>query len=441
MPEISTLALFAWPVISIALFAKFSPRRALLVSVIGGTLFLPITAVPIPGPLPDLDKTTAIVTGVLIGILLFDRSAFLRVRPTWFDVPIIVWVLSPFLSSVANGLGVYDGLSAVLENLLYWGIPYWLGRAYLFEEQGLRDLAWGIFIGGLLYIPLCWFEIVNGPYVHWYLYRVYPHAVVDSFRFGGWRPQVLLDHGLMVALWMTCASVCGIVLLLSGGLARWGRWLSIAVVVLLVATTLALKSVNAWGLLAFTIALLLVSVWLRRPWLVWGTVGVILSYLAARTIFNWYAYELANLVALVLPGKRESVIFRFVNEVQITERVWLQPIWGWGRWGRAYIGSEGGLRVLVPDSVWIAALGQQGFVGLFALLAILFMPPVLFTLRAPAALWLSPRLAAVTACALVVLVVAIDSLANAMLVPAYLLAVGGIVGWFVMSSRSPMPNT
>lgn len=435
MPDISTLALAAWLVFTFALFARLLPRRAILVAVIGGALLLPITAVAIPGPLPDLDKSTAILAGVLLGILVFDRDAFLRVRLAWVDVPIIVWVLSPFLSSLANGLGVYDGISAVLENLLAWGIPYWLGRVYFFEAQALNDLAWGIFIGGLLYVPLCWFEIVNGPYLHFYLYRIYPDAALEAFRFGGWRPIVFLEHGLQVALWMTAASVSGIVLLLSGALARWGRWPGAAAVLVLVVTTFALKSVNAWVLLAFVSALLLVSVRLRRPWLVWTVMGVPLLYLGARTVLGWYAFELAYLVELVLPGKKNSVLFRLVNEIQIAERAWLQPIWGWGRWGRAFIGREGGLPVLTPDSMWIAALGQQGFLGLLAFLSVVFLPPFLFTLREPAAQWLSPRLAPVTACAFVVLVFALDSLVNSMMLPAYLIAAGGVVGWFILSGQ------
>jgi hypothetical protein len=241
--------------------------------------------------------------------------------------------------------------------------------------------------------------------------------------------MVFMKHGLMVALWMTAASVVGIIWLLSGSLARWGRWLGAGAVLLLVITTFTLKSVNAWLLLTGTIALLLLSVWFRRPWLVWGAVTVIVSYIGARTLVGWRAFELAELVNVVLPGKRNSVFFRLLNEVFIAERSWLQPLFGWGRWGRAFITPGGGAGMLTPDSVWIGALGQQGFVGLFAVLGVLFLPPILFTLRAPPAEWLSTRLAPLTACAFVVLVVAFDSLANAMVLPVYLVAAGAVLGW------------
>ena len=161
----------------------------------------------------------------------------------------------------------------------------------------------------------------------------------------------------------------------------------------------------------------------------------VLAYLGARTILGWYAFELAELVNLILPSKKDSVLFRLVNEGQIIERAWLQPIWGWGRWGRAFIGREGGLAVLTPDSLWIGALGQHGFIGLFAILGVLFLPPFLFTLRAPPQEWLT-KFAPVTACVAVLLVFAFDSMVNAMLLPAYMLAAGGVVGWFITFNRA-----
>lgn len=435
MTWLAPAALVGWVFVSVALFTRLAPRRALLVCFIGGWLFLPITTFRLPGPLPDLNKLTVICAGALLGILFFDRAALLRFRPAWFDAPMAVWVLSPFMSSLANGLGVYDGLSAVLQKLLAWGIPYWLGRIYFFRVPALRELALAIFVGGLLYAPLCWFEIVVGPYIHLYFYGTLVGSLGDSLRFGGWRPPVLMEHGLMVALWMTTATVCGVILWFGDALTRWGRWRSAVLVIVLVITTIALKSVNAWLLLPFMVALLFVSVRMRRAWLVWGTAALVLIYLTLRASGLWNALEFKTLAAVVLPSKTESVAFRVVNEKQIGERARMQPVWGWGRWGRAYVGLEGGLPILIPDSVWIAAFGEQGTVGLVAVLGVLFLPPLLFSTSIPPAQWLSTGSAPVSACALVTFIFALDSMANAMLIPAFMLAAGGIVGWYVMTDR------
>ena len=463
MTTLVPFALLGWMVVSVALFAKFSPRRAILISFIGGWLFLPVASIQIYGIVPDLTKNTAILASVLGGMLLFDRARFLRFRPTWLDAPMFVWVLSPFMSSITNGLGVYDGLSAVLENLLAWGIPYWLGRIYFFEMDALRDLTRGIFLGGLVYVPLCWFEIFFGPQLHLWVYGTSLGDIGQAFRFGGWRPIVFMKHGLMTALWMTTASVCGSVLLLSDALtapavissrasekprphnlrflaplemtlqtfARGGQWRSAVAVLLLIATTFALKSVNAWILLVCALGLVLVSTRFTRAWLLWGAASVGLGYIFVRATGLWDGFALGMLVYEFAPGKSGSVLYRFVNEMQIAARAQLQPLWGWGRWGRAFVAGPGGLEVLIPDSLWIGALGQQGFVGLVALVGILLLPPLLWSARVSPAQWLSKRIASVTACALVVLVFAFDSFANAMLIPVYMLAAGGVVGWFI----------
>jgi hypothetical protein len=430
MTTLVPFALVGWMVVSVALFAKFSARRAILISVIGGWMFLPVASIPVRGFVPDLTKNTAILAGVLGGMFLFDRASFLRFRPSWLDAPMCVWVLAPFMSSLTNGLGVYDGLSAVLENLLAWGIPYGLGRIYFFETDALRDLTWGIFIGGLVYVPLCWFEIVFGPQLHLWVYGTALGGIEEAFRLGGWRPILFMTHGLMTALWMATASVCGSILFFSHALTRWGPYRGAAAVLLLLVTTFALKSVNAWLLTAFALGLLFVSVRLNRAWLLWGAMSVGLGYLFVRVTGLWDGFVLGIWVYEFAPGKSESVLYRLVNEIQIVARAHLQPLWGWGRWGRAFVAGPGGLELLIPDSLWFLALGQQGFVGLGALVGILFLPALLLSVRASPAQWLSKSIAPVTACAFVVLVFAFDSFANAMLIPVYLLAAGGVVGWF-----------
>lgn len=429
MPIFVPLSLVSWIVVSIALFLKLAPRRAILVSAIGGWLFLPVTTIPIPGLLPDLDKTTAIVAGCLGGMLVFDRAAFLQFRPRIFDVPMLVWVMSPLMSSLTNGLGLYDGLAAVLGNLLPWGIPYLLGRIYFCDKDGLGDLAQGIFIGGLIYVPLCWIEIISGPRLHFLVYGISTFVTAEALRFGGWRPAVFMENGLMVALWMTTATVCGVVLHLQGGPARWGRWREAAGAILLFGTTVALKSVNAWVELAFVLGLLFVTVHTRRTWLVWSAIALALVYIALRVTGLWDGFSLGMVVHDILPSKSSSLLYRFVNELQIAERARLQPIWGWGRWGRAYVAGIGGLAVLIPDSLWIGAFGQQGTVGLVAILGVLFAPAVLFVRRVSPGRWLSPMFVPVTVCVFVVFVFALDSLANAMLIPVYMLAAGGVMGW------------
>ena len=97
-------------------------------------------------------------------------------------------------------------------------LPYLIGRIYFSDAAGLRELAVGIFIGGLVYIPFCLYEIRLSPQLHRIVYGYHAHSFAQTYRFGGWRPTVFMDHGLMVGLWMAMSCLAGIWLYVSGTL-------------------------------------------------------------------------------------------------------------------------------------------------------------------------------------------------------------------------------
>ena len=97
----------------------------------------------------------------------------------------LAWCVCPLFSSLTNDeLGLYDGFSETLDQTLAWGVPYFMGRLYLGDAAGLRaDLVVGVVLGGLLYIPLCLYEMRATPTA--------PHAVrlaisMNSSKRFGW---------------------------------------------------------------------------------------------------------------------------------------------------------------------------------------------------------------------------------------------------------------
>ena len=155
--------LIGWiPLVSV-LFMFLSPRRAVISAFIIGWLFLPPgVGYSFPG-LPSYNKLTALSFGVVMLALLFDHHRMLAFRPRWFDVPMAIFCLSPFASSLSNGLGAYDGISAVVKGLCFWGLPYTIGRIYINDLESLRELAIGIMVGGLVYVPMCLYEVRMSP--------------------------------------------------------------------------------------------------------------------------------------------------------------------------------------------------------------------------------------------------------------------------------------
>jgi hypothetical protein len=117
MNLVATLALFLWLPMVVGIFVSMPPRRAVVFSFIFAWLALPTVGFGLPG-LPDYTKMSATVAGVLGSAIVLDQARFLALRPRWFDVPMIVWCFSAFISAITNQLGAYEGVSSVLAEVV-----------------------------------------------------------------------------------------------------------------------------------------------------------------------------------------------------------------------------------------------------------------------------------------------------------------------------------
>ena len=63
----------------------------------------------LPG-LPDYTKTGAAVLSILLATIIFEPTRLFTFRPRWFDLPMLVFCVCPFFSSISNDLGAYDGI-------------------------------------------------------------------------------------------------------------------------------------------------------------------------------------------------------------------------------------------------------------------------------------------------------------------------------------------
>src|SRR5438067_1065195 len=191
------VTLFGWIPFVLFLFMILPPRRAVITAFLAAWLFLPMAGYSIHG-LPDYTKMSATAMGVVMAAAIFDADRLLSFRPRWVDIPMFTFILSPAVSSYLNGLGLYDGCSEIVRGFVTWGLPYVIGRVYFCDLEGARELAIGLFLGGLVYVPLCWFEIRVSPQLHRWVYGFHAHAFVQEIREGGFRPTVFMQHGLMV---------------------------------------------------------------------------------------------------------------------------------------------------------------------------------------------------------------------------------------------------
>jgi hypothetical protein len=426
------ITLFGWVIFAVSLFAMLPPRRAVLAAYILAWLFLPQAGMPVTG-LPDLDKVTAAGAGVMLGVLLFDAGRLSTFRLSAVDLPMIAWCMSSLPSALTNDLGWYDGLSGVLRDLFTWGIPYFVGRLYFSDLQSLRELAIGIFLGGMLYVPLCLLEIRLSPQLHRWVYGFHPAHFAMAIRFGGYRPMVFMQHGLMVGMWMTSATLCGVWLWRTGALSKVRGAPMFMLVALLGATTVLCRSMGALALLLFGLGLLFVNRHVRSGALMALVLLLPPAYMLVRSQGWWDGHQLLELSARIDEERADSLRGRLLDENMLIERASEKPIFGWGGWGRWRVrNDETGEDMTSSDGMWVIVRGERGMVGLAAITLAVLLPFVLLMRRVPARDWAHPVFAGPAALAMLLLLWSIDNLFNAMHNPVYIMAAGGLSGLYLM---------
>ncbi len=434
MTSLVPIAMFGWIPVVLALCAVLPPRRAVVVAFIVAWSFLPMVTYDLRG-LPDYTKMSATCGGVLLATAFFDIDRIIRFRPALIDLPMIVWCLCPAASSLSNQLGLYDGFSAAFEQTVKWGFPYFIGRLYLSDLRGLRDLAVGIFYGGLVYIPFCLYEIRMSPQLHHLLYGFHQHDFTQTMRFGGWRPMVFMEHGLMVGMWMSMSALIGIWLWWTGAVRRITGVPVILFVIPLLVTAVLCKSMGALILLGLGLAALASIKALGTRLVAWVLIAAAPAYVALRVSKSWDGTQVREMAATVSTERAQSLRFRLYNEDLLVTKAMQQPVFGWGGWGRNRVTDAKGVAITVIDGQWINVLGLYGFVGLGSFGAVLLLPPVLLLRRVAVGQWGNPVFATAGALVMVNILYMIDNIANAMVNPVYMLAAGALAGVLVYKPR------
>jgi hypothetical protein len=433
------VALLAWPLVALWLFRTLPLNRAVIWTILGGYLLLPVHAPIKIEMIPTFDKISIPNMSAFAGCLLIQRrSPRLWNRFGLIEVLIVIYLVGPLVSSVLNGdvisvgqvvlpsVGLYDGFSAMEYQFIFF-IPFLLGRQLLNNLEDNYEILRALVIAGLLYsIPML-FETRMSPQLHYWIYGLYPHAFYQQVRGSGFRPVVFTEHGLAVAFFAMTAMVAAaalwrantrVVRIPPGGVTAYLG----AVLVLCKSAGPLLYGLVLVPLVRFAnprlqvrIAMVLAVLALLYP--LFRAVEIVPTKLMVELAATSFSAERAA-----------SLKTRFDEERQLMARASERLLFGWGRFGRSRIyDPDTGEDLVKTDGYWIGEIGDFGLFGFLAVFGLF----VVTVFHAASALKFatSPReqllLAALT---LMVAISLVDLIPNAFLSPWIWLLVGALLG-------------
>ena len=424
MTAFVVIALLGWPVLVTVLYLIAPDRRTVAFGIVGGWLLLPPSSLVFSG-LPDYSKISASVIGILGATVLLAPERLLRLRPGWIDLPMAVWCLLPFATYASNGLLLYSAMSDALEQSIFWGAPYLIGRLYFEKLEDLRYFARAIVIGGLAYVPPCLIEIRLSPQLQ---AMVYGQGSWQGTRMGGYRPYVFFGSGLELGLWMTAASLTGWWLWRTGVIRRMGNWPFGLLLSGLLVTTVLCRSTGALILLIIGMAAIWLTTRLRTRMVLVGLLLIGPIFVVLRTTGAWSGAEAVALAnATVGPERAESLEFRYKCEKKQIAHALNRPLLGWGGFGRYFVYfDEDPTKVMPPDGLWIVALGSKGLIGLISLYLAIILPAARAVRLVPPQSWSDPRLAGALIGVVLLGIYIVDCLVNGFINIIYMTMCGGL---------------
>ena len=435
----ASFAILAWPMVALILYKTRPFSNATVWTILAALLLLPSQAAVKIAMVPALDKNSVANLSALAGCILLAPKAK-RLGSAAFGLAgflAAIYVLSPVVTSLLNndsvmigsrflpGVGLYDGVSALLSQLILL-FPFFIGRHFFREAEDIETILRALALAGLIFTLPMLFEVRMSPQLSSWIYGYFPSSYAVEMRYDGYRPVVFMSNGLVAAFFLSTSILAALALsrikspvnrFPSGPLSLY-----LGIVLILCKSAGALVyAVVVGGLVRWSkpvmqlrVATLLVSIAVLYP--------------ALRVADLFPDEQLVALSATINQDRADSLKFRFDQEQKLLAHVSERFMFGWGRYGRNRVYEEEfGKDISVTDGLWILTLGQFGFVGFVAQFGLLTIP----VFRAATALkQISSGREKIlfAALALIVAVTAIEQLPNASISAWSWLLVGALLG-------------
>jgi hypothetical protein len=374
----ATFVLAAYPLFVLLLFVTYRPPTATALSFLLAELLLPAYHV-LPLPTPTwLSREAVAALSTLLAASFFGRSYLRRSRPfrgieLWF----VVLVVGAYFTMHTNtdplprgpvtlpGEKFGDFTSDALRTIVGVWIAFYLGRVMFRTSRDLVALCRLLALAALYYTLPALFEIRMSPQ----LQRViFGYGVADfgqAVRWGGYRPSVLVGHGLALAMFFFVSLVLLVAMMRAKK--RVGPIPTKALILYLAGVLVLCKSTGAiiYGALALPLILLAPPrAWLRASWIV---VAIFATYPLLRFADVIPMKKIGDSFAALSSQRAQSLTYRFDMEQGMLDLTRQRPWFGWGGYDRPFVFDlVSGRKLTVPDGWVILELSGRGLVGFFA---------------------------------------------------------------------------
>lgn len=427
------LAFILWIPITVALFSKFRPAKAVTMAYLCGWLLLPATEIKMQG-FWDIDKTLVIAAGVVVGILLCCRNPLAGLQPCWSDVFLVGFALAAAASSLTNGLGTYDGASTFVNKLIYYGVAFGCGRLFLRERRDLHEAVQSVCCAAALYALLSLWEWRMSPQIHQALYGEFQHKFQQHKRWSFFRPVVCFPHALSLGVFMAGASLMSVWLYMNRALRSVGPLSPGVIVSLCLVGLVTSMSVGPWGLFAAGFVLLWSWKQTRLRMLAVIPLVFVVSWVGMRYTGASDGEWLVAIAKQASAERADSLQYRIDAETLLLDHAKSRPWFGWGGWGRNQVFRESGKNAFANDGLWLIIVGQYGLMGLIAFY-LWWCWPMVLSLAVDHRLEDDP---VVTALIVVIGLEAINGMFNGVMSPLTIFLAGGTAS--VLTAMRSAPN-
>jgi hypothetical protein len=381
---VANIAFLASPIVAILLFSKFSAVKATVWTVLGGFLLLPADVVIKFPMLPQLDKNTIPTLCALVGCLALGGDRFrLWSRFGLVEALMIIYLLVPIVTSSLNGdtivigstvlpgVGLYDAGSTVISQAIIL-VSFVLGRQLIRTSGDLVEVFRTMIVGALFYsIPML-IELRLSPQMSNWVYGLTSSGFLNEMRYGGYRPVVFMNNGLMLAFFITTAILAATLLWRTG--VRIGKWSSGVVASYLGVILFWCKSAGA---LLYGIALVPIIIFTKpkaQARVAVALVVIALAYPLLKMNGLFPDQTIIDMAGALNEERAQSLSTRFEQEAFLldhsSQRLWF----GWGRFGRNRVYDAYGKDTTITDGMWIITFSTFGLIGFLAEFGLLALP-------------------------------------------------------------------